>query len=118
MNPETQRALKMLLDSAEKLGETAWDQAPLVFNDLVKAGLIEGIVSMLGAVLLMVAARWLTMRGRALFDDDDDTEPLGFMVCVGAALAAIFGVLSLYHGAIQTLTCWLAPRAYIISELK
>jgi len=117
MNPEVQRTLHMLLDSAEKLGAAAWNQAPLVFHDIIVEGLIDGIASMIVAATLVGVARWLGMKGVALLADRY-TERLGEIGCISATAAAIVGVTFLYHGAVQTLTCWLAPRAYIISTLK
>jgi len=114
MNPEVQRALKMLVDSAEKLGALAWDQGPLVLRDLLVAGMIESGLGIVVGILCLSFAGWCLSKHPARMVIHDDNPAAAIGVVIGSVVGCVFTI-----GNLQTLLIiWWAPRAYLLSLLK
>lgn len=113
MNPELQKALLEIVQSAQKVGAVAWDQAPLVLRDLLVAGAIEyGLyvgVSLLGVVAFASLSRWGYRH-----PDHEASAPSFFC----GFMAMVFSAGAVVNCTIHLLTIWLAPRAYLIGLMK
>lgn len=112
MNPELQRALKLALDSAEKISTAAWDELPKVIADILMAGLISSFMWIaLGVVLLLVAFVVFRARRRAVAEGrNDDREMFTFMGGLMLVIASIILCVATRY----VLVIWFAPRAYIL----
>lgn len=113
MNPAVQKLLDQLASATEKIGAAAWDQAPLVLADIVRAGIIANAVVVVASLLAIGALAW-AWRASERCDDSDDTFMLRVFAVVSGVVAFVFAGV----GIVQLLTALYAPRAYVLEWLK
>lgn len=121
MDEQTQQALSAFVQKAieatEKAGDFAVEQAPLVVQEYIARAILYGVRdALIGAVLLTVGLVLLP-RGWRLANAYA-TEGAGvFMLIVSVAMTVI-GSAGLYLGASLALSVYVAPRVYILEQLK
>src|SRR5574343_764008 len=103
MNPELTRILKQFADATENVGTVAWDQAPLVHQDMLTSGLITSGIWMVVALAALYPGTLIRRYGRkAKGEDGEGLCAFGWMITlIPLAIAA--------YSANTALTIWLAP---------
>lgn len=116
--------LKTLLEGVQQAGAFVKEQLPLVLQEYVKWGVVEGALKfvLLGLatyLLLRVAIKWAYAKAREIDARNNYDDSIGYwlaaiMLSLGAVPTAIQSIM----GLMQAAKAAIAPRVYLLEELS
>lgn len=107
-------AMDGMINTAGQIKDFTVEQAPLVIQDYIRWGVVQGVCTiLLGVALLILAAGLRSVAKKS----EKDSEIRYFLSCL-ALVALLASMLPFSFGALRASKAYFAPRAYIIDEIR
>jgi hypothetical protein len=107
-------SLDVLTRYAQQGADFAVEQSPLVAQEIVYFGIVEGAMTAIGGLLCV----WLTYRiHKWIMYAEHDRESMEEFVYIPAALLGLLGVGFVYNGLLCAFKAIVAPRLFVLERL-
>lgn len=109
--------LKQLIDIIQNTKDFTIEQMPLVANEIVRYGIVDGVIGIVFSICLILACLY-TLNKKYKVDSYGDESGFVFFAKIVSIIFLIISVFMIFLGSSQIIKAKIAPRLFIIDELK
>jgi hypothetical protein len=121
VNDRIASSIETILGYVQSTAELVKEQAPLVVQELIRWGIVWGVLSVILSAALFALCCFALPRGYRLAKECPDysgDEPVGVGIVCASALLGVASVCEFIHAIRDVMLAVFAPRLFVIEYLR